>query len=387
MGNALAIVSVFLIIVGLRRSRASPRPQVPPTLLAGLLGVIVAQQLSASPLLVVVALVVSLLAVLSYLRGGRRRRKRLESAAALGDPRRITTIVGVGTNPQDVAVTGDGSLAFVPALGSGTLAIVDLRRQAVRSMVRVGRKPVNVLALPDGDRVLVSCLGGSPEHRLVVVDVGAGRVTATIPGITQPRGSAVSNDGQVCYVTSMADDRLYQLDPSRWVITGSVETGRRPCSVVLGPDGSRAYVANFWSDSIAIVDTRTMTVTQVVPLGARPSHVRLSPSGSRLFVACLDGYVYIVDTAGAEIAVAGRPTNYDSFVAADPASDGICYLVDGWNQTLLVLDDALNPLGTPVPFGNLSPITAAPGPSGLWYVACQAGALDVLRITNDQLTA
>ncbi len=275
-------------------------------------------------------------------------------------------------------------MAFVPALDSGTLAIVDIQQRAVRSLVPVGRKPVNALALPDGQSVLVSCLGGPRDRRLVVVDVGAGRVTASIPGIVLPRGSATTADGQLCYVTSMDDGRLYRIDPSRWTITGSVETGRRPCSVAVAPDGSRAYVANFWSNSVAVVDTQSLTVTGVTQLDAQPNHVRLSPSGNRLFVACLDGYVFVVDTARSEVVTSGRPTNHDSDITADSADDATCYLIDGWNQAVIILDVELKPIGPPVGFGALSPIAAVAGPSRVLYVACQAGALDVIQMIPDR---
>jgi len=122
--------------------------------------------------------------------------------------------------------------------------------------------PNDVAVSPDGSHALVSS-GGS--DRVAVVDVAA--LLATI------RDSSDRQRDQVL------PDHLGT--SSRFVIR-RVPVGRNPRGVVFSPDGRRAYVANALADTVTVIETTGFTVSATLSLGG-PEEITEVRRGERLF--------------------------------------------------------------------------------------------------------
>jgi len=305
-------------------------------------------------------------------------RRRGQAREAADDTSRPKSIRGIGRYPEEIGLSRDGRTAYVAA-EKGTLAVVDLRRRVVSSVVRVGRRAVNVLVVSD-ELVFVSVLSFR-RSRLVVVNPRAGRVVTTVKEIGLPRGLAASLDGDAIYVVGMKDNRLWRLDPTTYEITGSATVGKRPCDVVRSPDGRLLYVSNDLSQSISFVEARTLTQVAVVESVPRPRSLAVSPDGSRLYVVCLDGTLAVINTASRGVMAFTRPSRFAGTVAVDGTGDRV-YVTEGTDSSLIVCDRHGRTIGREsVHFGDRSPVNVVVGPDNLVHIISQKDFLDTLPIT------
>jgi YVTN family beta-propeller protein len=88
----------------------------------------------------------------------------------------VTGTLKVGKKPEGVAVTDDGSLAYVTNARSGTVSVIDTATRKTTT-IKVGKKPTGVALTVDGSRALVTNAGA---NTVSVIDVATGGVTATV---------------------------------------------------------------------------------------------------------------------------------------------------------------------------------------------------------------
>ena len=60
----------------------------------------------------------------------------------------VTATISVGTQPEGLCFTPDGSKVYVCNSGSNTVSIIDTASKTVVSTVNVGNKPTNVTTIP-----------------------------------------------------------------------------------------------------------------------------------------------------------------------------------------------------------------------------------------------
>jgi YVTN family beta-propeller protein len=83
----------------------------------------------------------------------------------------------VGTGPVKVAVTRDGTRAYVTNGGSDSISVIDTATDTVTDTIPVGDGPSALAVTPDGKWLYVMVAGGV----LQVVDTTLGTVAATAP--------------------------------------------------------------------------------------------------------------------------------------------------------------------------------------------------------------
>ena len=180
-----------------------------------------------------------------------------------------------GSDPCGVAVSGDGSKAYVCLSTRNSVAVVDLSTGTVSSQINVGNAPWDVVLSADGNTAYVSDWGG----RLPV----SGDLTATSAGtpvVIDNRGVGAS--GAVSFV-----------DLSTGVETARVPTGLHPSTLALSEDGNSLYVANANSDTVTAIDPHSKAVKETIlvrpdpsfPYGSAADGLALSRDGKDLFVA------------------------------------------------------------------------------------------------------
>jgi DNA-binding beta-propeller fold protein YncE len=294
---------------------------------------------------------------------------------AVDDARRVARVVGVGRNPQSVALSADGRTAFVPDLKKGTLAVVDVDDRVVRSLIPVGRGAVDALALPDNRRVLVSLVWRSGQ--LAVVDIEQGRTVGSVAGIDLPRRMALSPDGAHVYVPSMSRGQVLRLDAHTLEITGTCAVDGRPVAVAVSPDSRRLYVAAFWAGRVDVLNTDDLSVVSQLSIGAQPERLAVSPDGALLYVACLDGFFVVVDTVEEKIIETAKMYTEGGVAASADGSD-VYYIIDRAKGHLVALRPPFQEEWT-VPIASDSPLDLAVRQDGLICIACQSGTLDLIR--------
>jgi len=100
--------------------------------------------------------------------------------------------------PGGMALSPDGSRAYVANALAGSVAVIDLERHEVVASVPVGAEPLGIAPSPDGSRVYVTAFQGDT---LSAIDSATNRVVATARLGKTPRAIAVTPDGRYAWVT------------------------------------------------------------------------------------------------------------------------------------------------------------------------------------------
>lgn len=191
--------------------------------------------------------------------------------------------VEVGKGPYSVAITPDGSYAYVANETAGTVSVVNIAtRQVVGEPIKVGAKPSTIAFSPNGADAYVTDHGSS---EVSVIEAATKKVVAEIPVGTEPYGIAVSPGGNFAYVTIEETDSVEVIDThTDKVVGGPIAVGPDPVSVAFTPDGKTAYVADDEAEEISAIDTETRGVTSI-KVGYEPWGVAVTPDGSKAFVS------------------------------------------------------------------------------------------------------
>ena len=203
-----------------------------------------------------------------------------EASAAVVTPASIT----VGTYPQGVDFSTDGTFALVANSGSDNVSRIRASDNVVVATIPVGDGPSSVAIAPDDSFALVTNYWGGSVSRIRTSD---NTVTATITGFSVPVDVAIAPDGSFAYVTNAGTDSVARIRLSDNVVTGATAVGDAPIGVAFAPDGSFAYVANSQSSTVSRLRTSDNTVvatTSVGAAGTQPLFVAMSPDGTFAYV-------------------------------------------------------------------------------------------------------
>jgi YVTN family beta-propeller protein len=114
--------------------------------------------------------------------------------------------VEVGPEPRGVAVSADGSTAYVAIGVTNEVARVDLDARKVTGRLPVGREPRGIALTPDESRLLVS---SARSQNVSLVDVKSWKVKSTIPiDGDNLRQVAINTDGKTGYIANMRNRRF-----------------------------------------------------------------------------------------------------------------------------------------------------------------------------------
>lgn len=102
--------------------------------------------------------------------------------------KKLVKTFDIGTRRSNrLKFTPDGALALVSDIGPGELVVVDVKTQAVKARLPIGRGASGILVVPDGSRAYVAAAG---ERKLVVVDLKTLTVAGSIATGGGPDGMA-----------------------------------------------------------------------------------------------------------------------------------------------------------------------------------------------------
>jgi YVTN family beta-propeller protein len=247
------------------------------------------------------------------------------------------TDIHVGFNPEDLAVSPDGTQLWVtdtgPQTGPGSptgIAVISTATDKVTATLPLPSAPAQIAFSPSGATAYVTTAAG-----LWIFSTATDHVTRVISGLGDPHGIAVSPDGSTVYVTSTAGNAVEVIDAASARVTDTIPVGQLPWGLALSAKGGTLYVADPNSNQVSVISTKTDTVTGTIPLAGGPGTLALTPDGSQLWICGL--------TSGILTVVA---TSNDSVVGSlnlggDGANSG-----DGMDPTDIVLTTIPTPGGS-----------------------------------------
>lgn len=177
------------------------------------------------------------------------------------------------------AAPAQRSLAYVAAEGEDRVVVVDVGRGRVLARIAVPAGPHNLTATADGRIVVVT---NQPAGRITIIDGRRFRVLRTIGGFLSPHDVKLSPDGRTAYVTDEARGTLDVLD------TGSGRLLRR---LAAGAGAHDLATGDFaW-----VTHGARRTPLTLFDLGPQPR--RPTPSGTLDVRGAAHDVVMVPDTA------------------------------------------------------------------------------------------
>jgi YVTN family beta-propeller protein len=171
------------------------------------------------------------------------------STAASNAPLWFSCPIPVGTNPNYVAVTPDGTKALITnANTSGTVTVLTLSNNSTAT-IGVGNSPAGVAITPDGSKAVVA---NGVGHSISVINLVSNTVTSTYPSLTVGDtlyDIAVTTDGTTAVFGGLSSggtqDGLDIMPIATGVITFvNFMPYNGPFGVAVTPDGASTLTTN-----------------------------------------------------------------------------------------------------------------------------------------------
>ncbi len=241
------------------------------------------------------------------------------------DPRtdRIVRRMEVGPEPNQLAVTPDGKIAYVPC-SDGCWDVVDVRAAKILKRIFTGGRPHNTLCSPDGKRMYLAPMGDvkkvliadtstheiagdisfSNVVRPIALDAEGKRLFAEVDGLvgfevadiaqrkmihriaaelpepqrkvpSRSHGLGVRPDGKELWECDVehGDVHVYDITGDRPKQIATVPIGTRLYWLTFSPDGKTCYIAARGGNGVAVVDTATKKVTARIAAGKEPKRL------------------------------------------------------------------------------------------------------------------
>ncbi len=163
-----------------------------------------------------------------------------------------TIRLGTNCDPCGIALSPDGTNAYVCLGRSNTLAVVDLVTGSLTCQINVGVAPWGVALSRDGLTAYVSDWGG---RHPAVGDLQGNSVGSPI--VVDNRG--IASSGTVSIV-----------DLTRNLEVAEIPTGLHPSDLKLSRDNQTLYVANANSDTVTVINTATRAVAETILMRPDP---------------------------------------------------------------------------------------------------------------------
>ena len=244
------------------------------------------------------------------------------------------TAVNTGTTPITATITVTpvpSGLVFAANSIDGTVSVVSTLTNKLVATIPVGSKPEGVSVSPDGSRVYVTNRG---SNSVTVIDPVSNNVISTIPVEQNPLGVAVSPDGTKVYVANQGSNTVSVINALTGTITSTITVGSQPAGVCVSPNGNTVYVANFNDGTVSVINAVTNAVIASIHIGGNPFGVAVNPNGSQLYVSNETLDVYEVNTvsntviASTTLSYAGAGRTRGLAVSADGK---YLYVANGFN--------------------------------------------------------
>lgn len=196
-----------------------------------------------------------------------------------------------------VAVSPDGTCAYVMDGSAGSVWRIDTSSNAIIKTIVVGGYPWGVAFSPVGGRAYVTIkddpIGTRQRHRVAVINTFDDVIMATFAVENWPLGVAVSTNGRRLYVLAFQQEGyiddpglIHVVDTYDFAIITTIRVnGCLLWGVAVDPDGNRAYLTRSGRESgVLVLDLHRNVIVNSIKVGSRPTGIACSPDG-RIYVA------------------------------------------------------------------------------------------------------
>ncbi len=323
-----------------------------------------------------------------------RCRRLLAGVLTLGGAVAVSVVGGPLTATTATASTPAGWTAYVVSFADDAVIPVDTATHAVGAAIAVGSAPSAIAITPDGSTAYVTDEGTTTTTPGFVTPIALSTNTpgAPIPVGSGPDAIAITPDGRTAYVGNYNDDTVTPVDLVTDAAGTPIPVGAPPTAITISPDGSTAYVTQGFAADVIPINTATNTAAAGI-LNTNDGYASaITPDGSTLYtaaastngvatldtttaargsVAALDsprGVAITPDGSTAYVAYSPFTTNKGALLpipVADPGSPGAAInLGTGSAFAVAITPDGSTAFVTDLTGGNLVPVDLASRTAG-----------------------
>lgn len=207
----------------------------------------------------------------------------------------VATVPVDGVTGHEVAVSPDGSRAFVPIFGDsgvgkpGTdgrhIAVIDLAARRVERMFAFDRgvRPHHAVINPADGLLYVTT---ELEHVVGIVDPNALTLVGSVPtGQPESHMLAISSDGKRGYTANVGPGTVSALDLADRTVAAIIPVATHVQRIALSVDDRWAFTSDTTTPRLAVIDTHTHAVARWVALPASGYGAAATTDGRHLIVA------------------------------------------------------------------------------------------------------
>lgn len=196
-----------------------------------------------------------------------------------------------GLNPNEVAVSPDGTLAAISDMGTGqqpgkTITLVDLTKDVIRNTIKIDSH-----GLPHGIQWLSNKRLVFTSHAtdsLVELNVESGEIARSIS--TEQKGTHLvvfSPDRKTAYTVNAGSGSVSVIDFAAGKVVKQIPTGNRAEGISISPNGEWVACGNVGGNTVSIINTQTRTIVQTIEGVAGPIRTLFTADGKHLAVSSI----------------------------------------------------------------------------------------------------
>lgn len=195
---------------------------------------------------------------------------------------KITNIFKVGEGPHGFVLSNDGKKLYVPNMKSHDVSIVDLasgqeERLSLKFNGNTCETPVAMGITNDDKHSFVTC-GKSFEiykidniNKKIVARLGL--KNGEFPG---PIQVPVHQNNKYIYVPDMRNGVVHKVGIENFELIKDIPTATGAHGIAYSLDGKTAYVTNTWDNSLSVIDLESDTSIKKIEVGLKPNGVAVS---------------------------------------------------------------------------------------------------------------
>ena len=301
--------------------------------------------------------------------------------------RRAGKPIKVGANPQAIAITPDGSTAFVANYGSNSVTPIRTVSRRAGAPIPVGKQPWAIAITPDGRTAYVANYG---SNTVTPINTSTRQAGAPIPVGRQPRAIAITPNGKTAYVLDWGGAAVTPISTATNRAAPAIPVGSYPFAIAMAPDGRTAYVANYGSNTVTPISVASGHPGPAIPAGQAPNSLAVTPGSTKVFVVGGDSDTVTPITAATGRAGRGIAVGYSPAAVAISPSGGTAYVVNTISGTLTPVSTATGVAGRPVRTGIYTyPTAIGLTPSGgtAVVIGTYAGRATLVSTRTRKVTA
>lgn len=174
-----------------------------------------------------------------------------------------------GSHPTAMAFLTDGSALYVVNSAQNSVSVVDTGTQKLTATFPVGNGPVAIAITPDGTLAYVL----NKDNTVWVIDTLTNTKVTTV-SVTNPTSIVFSKNGSTAYITSAGTTgSLVLLRTKDYTTSKTVTVGSNPDFVTRDTYETLIYVANKSSNNITVINGSDLSIAGTIPIGGSPNAI------------------------------------------------------------------------------------------------------------------